>query len=131
MTEDEAFEFSKTNNTKIIRNDCESVRNSPIKRIKDGFKSGYDQVLGTYVKGKRHYNQILKDRGLVEVGNEKISQTTKRKTNFIDESTIRRAINQERAEISDREADAMIKGEYKAPIIEKVESGGFAEINQA
>lgn len=42
-------------------------------RIKDGFQEGWNPALGMYIKSKDHFKRVLKERGLVEIGNEQVS----------------------------------------------------------
>jgi hypothetical protein len=37
----------------------------------DGFRSGYHPGLNMHISGPEHYSRVLKEKGMVEVGNEK------------------------------------------------------------
>lgn len=95
FTESGAKRFSADTRLEII--DCNldgDFKNN--KRIKDGFNPGWQVQLGMYVGDYGTYKRILKERGLVELGNEKpklthdqemeIVEANKRKEIFSDES---------------------------------------------
>lgn len=75
-------------------------------RIKDGFKEGYNPALGTYVKSKKHYERLLKQKGLVEIGNEKPKPDNGRKQREgLSVEDVKEIKTKYNADISDREAD--------------------------
>lgn len=70
MTESGANRFSSDAKLTII--DCNKdgqFKNN--KRIRDGWQKGWQPQLGMYVDDYGKYKQIIKDRGLIEMGNEK------------------------------------------------------------
>jgi hypothetical protein len=75
----------------------------------DGFKTGWNTALGMEIKSPEHYRRTLKEKGLVEVGNEKRKDSAPKKTG-LPEEIIKQAV-ESGAEISGREAEALVKGE--------------------
>lgn len=70
----EAREYVAKNNVEIERDGYRKYATaSRVKKAKDrdGFQSGYNPALGEYVRGPRHHSQLLKEKGLVEMGKEK------------------------------------------------------------
>ncbi len=65
------------------------------------------------MSSKRQHKEILKQRGLVETGNEKFTPQEIEKSSYFDESTIR-DLKKEGVEMSDKEADALIDGKSLA-----------------
>lgn len=76
----------------------------------DAFKSGWHPGLGMHIGGPAHYSKVLKEKGMVEVGNEKRKDAAPQRKSYINEEIIGEAI-QAGAEISGNEAEALIKGE--------------------
>lgn len=73
----------------------------------DGFKPGWHPGLNMEIRTNGQYQKILKEKGMVEVGNEKQkTQKVKSKSAFT-EDIIKDAIKQG-AEISGREADKLL-----------------------
>jgi hypothetical protein len=75
----------------------------------DGFKTGWNAALGMEIKSPEHYRRTLKEKGLVEVGNEKRRDVAPKKTG-LPEEIIKQAVDAG-AEISGREAEALKSGE--------------------
>lgn len=75
----------------------------------DGFRTGYNPALGMEIKSPSHFKQVLKEKGLREVGNEKPSTGTKIKKSYIDDEMIKQAVDSG-AKISGQEASALIEG---------------------
>ena len=82
----------------------------PISFSKHDIYAGYNPALGCEVSGKQEYRQILKERGLVEMGNDYGPNIEKEHKYNFSESDIKEAC-QMGADISDREGDALIKGD--------------------
>ena len=102
---DEAKAFADANNWKIY-----SISSRPKRWVVDGtgFKPHYNIGLGKYVETKGEFNQELKKRKLVEVGNEKVGkQTEGKRNNYFDYDTIK-AMNEMGAGLSDGEAGELI-----------------------
>lgn len=72
----------------------------------DGFKTGYNPALGMEIKSPGHYQKVLKEKGLQEVGNERITGSKVKQKAVIDDEIIKDARSMG-AEISDREADKL------------------------
>jgi hypothetical protein len=72
--------------------------------------TGYNPALGCEVSGRQEYKQILKEKGLVEMGNDYGSNIEKENKYKFSESDIKEAC-QMGADISGREGDALIKGD--------------------
>lgn len=57
----------------------------------DGFKTGWNAALGMEIKTPSHYKQVLREKGLREVGNEKPTAKIKKKDNTIAETVVKEA----------------------------------------
>jgi hypothetical protein len=76
LTNEEAHDYAGENSVEIVRDGY--VRNvKSIKRVRDGFQSGFQHQLGKHIGGRREYDRELKKAGLVEVGNEKVNTPDK------------------------------------------------------
>lgn len=76
----------------------------------DGFKPGWHPGLNMEIRTNGQYQQVLKEKGMVEIGNEKQkTRETKKKSAFTEE-IIKDAIDKG-ANISGREAGALLAGE--------------------
>ena len=73
---------------------------------------GYNPALGCETKGERHHNQLLKERGLVEVGNDPCNHLSDRVDRGVTmtDAEIKEAVDMG-ASISSQEVDALKKGE--------------------
>lgn len=82
---------------------------SNVKRKQDGFQPGWQENIQAYCGDRRQYNDALKERGLVEIGNEKIPEIEKQHScaneGFID------ALTEAGLEVSGEEAKAIVSGE--------------------
>lgn len=76
----------------------------------DGFKPGYQPALGIHVSSHEQFQAELKERGLVEVGRERQSDSPTTKSSVFTEDVIKEAVAMG-ADISGRQADALVKGE--------------------
>lgn len=76
----------------------------------DGFKSGWHPGLKMHIGGPAHYQKVLKEKGMVEVGNERQKDQGPKKKSYISEEIVKDAIDSG-ATISGVEAEALIKGE--------------------
>lgn len=94
---------------RVIRS-CPSIRvGSSLSRIRDSFQPGWNHALGMNITSKTQYREELKRRGLREVGNDAEKRTSKDKPMFNEESI--KSLKAQGAEISDKEATALINGE--------------------
>lgn len=73
----------------------------------DGFKPGWHPGLNMEIRTNGQYQQVLKERGMVEVGNEKQKVKTQKKSSAFTEEIIKDAI-QSGAEISGNEAKKLL-----------------------
>lgn len=111
LTPDEAREYCGKNNCSIVYN---GVRNhmETKRRLRDGFQAGYQPQLGQYVGGPREYAQILKDKGYIELGNDKnIHISGKCNGETVLNAELTKDLKE--LELSDREIDAINTGEIK------------------
>lgn len=76
----------------------------------DGFKPGWHPGLNMEIRTNGQYQQILKEKGMVEIGNEKQKTAKMKKKSAFTEDIIKDAISKG-AEISGREASALLAGE--------------------
>jgi hypothetical protein len=58
----------------------------------DGFKTGYHYGLGMDIKSPQHYKDVLKEKGMHEVGNSTQKDTFKRKS-VIDDKAVKEIID--------------------------------------
>lgn len=79
---------------------------------KDSFKSGWNPALNMNITDKGHYKRVLKEKNLIECGNEKPpkQEPTKKPTYFTDKS-IKDAV-QEGADLSGQEIKALKNGSF-------------------
>lgn len=81
-------------------------------RIRDGFVAGWQENIQAYAGSRKEYDRMLRERGLIEVGNEKLAQAKEVDYNpFSNEELIKHAI-QSGIELSGREIEALKSGEY-------------------
>ena len=129
MRPQDAYEFSKENNLKIVRDDYQKDLESPIKMTKDGFKVGWNPGLGMHVRGLKHYSQVLKEKGLMEMGKERGVQNEKKKIAFVTPAEVKASV-EIGAKLSGNEIEALETGKYDVPIeMEKFDDkGGFGKV---
>ena len=87
---------------------------SSTKMVKSSFGAeyhGFHPGLGCETHGKEHTRSIMRERGLVEVGDSSPPKGVTSQKNCLDESTIKEAV-QRGADISGNEAKALIDGSY-------------------
>jgi hypothetical protein len=75
----------------------------------DAFRTGYNPALGMEIKSPAHYKQVLKEKGLREVGNEKQKSAPVKKKSYVDDEIIKQAVDAG-ASISGQEAAALKEG---------------------
>jgi len=88
---------------------CPSFKVAAPKKKDQVFRSGYHPGLKEYVKGPKHYSKLLKEKGLVECGNEAPSKKEK-KASGLSDSQIKEAV-QGGAMLSGNEITALKNGE--------------------
>lgn len=76
----------------------------------DGFKPGWHPGLNMEIRTNGQYQQVLKEKGMVEIGNEKQKPREMKKKSAFTEEIIKDAIDKG-ASISGREAGALLAGE--------------------
>ena len=100
--------------------ECEAIAEKQVNRDfvffsneKGGFTSGYNHALGREVTTRGQYRKLLKEKGLVEMGNERnANQKMVNRRKGIDDSLLKEAVERG-AEITGQEAEALKKGELK------------------
>lgn len=75
----------------------------------DGFKTGWNPALGMEIRSPEHHKRVLKEKGLVEIGNERPRDAAPKKRGLTDE-IIKDAVDHG-AELSGREIEALKAGE--------------------
>lgn len=107
FTPEEANNFQKAHpNLRVLKDGYQRHRDSPVVMKKDAFRPGFQEHLGCYVGGKREYNNLLKERGLIEAGKEYVAPTTEKPVDIMLNREELRDIRQEVGnKISDRELD--------------------------
>jgi len=78
----EALAYVKENNVGILDNGYQSHIESPKNRIKDGFSSGWQPQLGQNVGGRREYERVLKEKGMIEIGKETPSGASEKEASY-------------------------------------------------
>lgn len=116
---DEAHDYARLHDLQIRVDGARKYReaNRTKRRRKDGFQPGWQPQLGREVNSRREYDQILKEEGLIEVGNETPEFQTHTKTEptyFSDENL--RDFYQSGAEISGNEGEWLQKEEISGAL---------------
>lgn len=105
LTVSEAIEYCKKNNV-TIKHDPTKAR--VVKKIRDGFQSGFQHSLGMNITCQGEYKRELKRRGLVELGNDiKADHFKDKEVTQIDREDIEYA-KCLGADLSDNDIDALI-----------------------
>lgn len=112
MAIEEAIHYAKSNNCQITHNGYEKSRVC-ISGKKDGFVAGYQPQLGEYVGGPREYARRLKEKGLVELGNSKISDYKVSKIQPRIDDSLAKEAHDLGIDLTDQEIDAINKREIK------------------
>lgn len=112
-TMDEIAEICKLQGIELIYNEfrdqldsLQLLRANSHKTKTDGFQPGWHPGLNMEIRTNGQYQQVLKERGMREVGNEKQSDA-KRSTKVFTEEIIKDAV-QAGAEISGQEASKLL-----------------------
>jgi hypothetical protein len=74
----------------------------------DGFKTGYNFALGMEIKSPEHYKKVLREKGMVEVGNESQAGKKRYLKSAIDEEVVSE-LKSMGAEIGDQAAEELMK----------------------
>lgn len=133
LTQESAASYERESGARIVRDDFKREQESFFRMTKDGFQIGFNPALGMHIRGRKHYNQVLKERGLIEMGKERVRPNEKIERKFIDESIVKAAVDMG-ASLSGVEADALASGEYvkdNPPIILEQERGGMVAAPEA
>lgn len=90
--EKKAEAYCRENGTRIIK--VERSEKPFRGRVKDGIpdEPHFNNALGIVIRNKQHYFQVLKERGLVEIGNENFTPMDSRgykSAGYFDEETLR------------------------------------------
>lgn len=83
---------------------------SNVKRVRDGFQSGWQENIQEYCGDRKQYDNALKANGLVEIGNEKLP-TIEKQHSCANEGFIK-SIIEEGGEISTVEEEAILSGDF-------------------
>ncbi|MGE3608016.1 MAG: hypothetical protein AB7I27_00410 [Bacteriovoracaceae bacterium] len=104
---------TKIHEPDIKRRFEEIILNSQNKRRKkDGFTPGWQENINAYAGGRMEYDRLLKERGLVELGNDYIPQEAKGDYNFCQTEEFIQTCLEEGIDLSGNEIDAIKSGEY-------------------
>lgn len=76
----------------------------------DNVIEGWNPGLGEYVKGKSHYKQLCKEKGLEPIGKEKANPRSERSEGYFNEESIREMAEMG-ADISDMEAKRLMESD--------------------
>lgn len=109
--EEAAYKYCRDNDVKIVKVE----RTERPLRIRDGIpdEPHYNRGLGMVIKNKRHYQEVLRQKGLVELGNEVMDLNDEKcAAGYIDEDTIRE-MNQMGLSMDDNQAEHLIDLDQK------------------
>lgn len=110
MTLKEALDLNEPLINERIR---QIVSNSKVKRMsKDGFTPGWQENICEYAGGRKEYDRILKEKGLVEIGYDYVPKESTRVTNpcaNLDFALHAKSIG---VDLSDREVEAIASGDF-------------------
>jgi len=87
-------------------------QNSQNKRMnKDGFEPGWQENIRAYAGGRKEYDKLLKERGLVEIGYDRVPEdsTTVKGAKGLDFALHAKDLG---IELNDQEIDAISDGSY-------------------
>jgi hypothetical protein len=89
------------------------ILNSKTKRMKkDGFEPGWQENIQAYAGGRREYNRMLKERGLVEIGYDYIPQESEDIVNFCHSDEFVNECLSQGVDLSGNEIEAIKTGDY-------------------
>lgn len=89
------------------------VANSKVKRMKkDGFTPGWQENINEYVGGRKEYDRVLKEKGLVEIGYDYKPQESTRVTNPCANLDFALHAKEIGVDLSDQEVEAIASGEF-------------------
>ena len=112
MTIQEAIEKQESNPA-IAARLKEIIANSKIRRrCRDGFVAGWQENINEYAGGRKEYDRILKEKGLVEIGYDYIPKESTRVTNPCANIEFALHAKEIGVDLSDREVEAISTGEY-------------------
>jgi hypothetical protein len=105
---------SKLLNDPVIKSRFEEIilNLSNRKRSRDGFTSGWQENIQAYAGGPAEYSQMLKDRGLVEIGRDYIPTESRGNTNYCQTEEFVQDCLAQGIELSGNEQDAIKSGDY-------------------
>jgi hypothetical protein len=111
LTSNELYELKEKHGDLVFNGFMDQVGSQSLLRANshsrgDGFKPGFHPALGMEIRSNEQYQRVLKEKGMVEVGNERQRDTVKKKTNFTEE-VIKDAVAAG-AEISGNEAAKLL-----------------------
>lgn len=83
-----------------------------VRRKKDGFTPGWQENIQAYAGGPREYAQLLKEKGLVEIGYDYVPQESKGNYNFCQTEEFVEACIEQGIDLTGNEIEAIKSGEY-------------------
>ena len=112
LTPTDAENYRIDQNCQITYNGfLDFVEKATTRRPIRAFREGYHPGLGMYVKSESEYKDILKERGLVEVGNDRVDNTpTKVENAFYSDDNLKQIVGMG-ADLSGNEIAALKSGE--------------------
>lgn len=88
------------------------LSNRNVKRKKDGFEPGWQENIGMYCGDRRQYNDALKAKGLIEIGNDYTPTESVGDYSFTRSEEFVKACIDEGVELSGNEQEAIKTGEF-------------------
>lgn len=83
-----------------------------VRRKKDGFTPGWQENIQAYAGGRQEYAKILKEKGLVEIGNDYIPQESTLNHNYCHTEEFVKDCLDQGIDLTGNEIDAIKSGEY-------------------
>lgn len=110
MTYAEAIEM----NDEMVQSRIKEIRNNlQNKRMrKDGFEPGWQENIQEYVSGRREYDKLLREKGLVEIGYEHVPRESVLDHHPCATEEFAKGAREAGVELSDSEVDAIKTGDY-------------------
>jgi len=113
MTITEALREAGNENDHIRIRIKEIIANSKVKRrAKDGFTPGWQENINEYAGGRKEYDRLLKEKGLVEIGYDYVPKESTKVSNPCASLEFALHAKEVGVELSDREVEAISTGEY-------------------
>lgn len=113
---EQAFDWAKNNpqDYDFIKNRVDQIIENfkGRRRVRDGFQAGFQENINEYAGGRREYDKLLKEKGLVEIGKDYIPKESNPGINPCANEEFALSAKELGFIDSDREVEAIKSGEY-------------------